>query len=85
MIDSCTGADGTTDGCGYKRAEMNTFALRDAGASSTTNDPSPDARRWIALAIEMQYGADARVTDFARTLWRRSVASNGAGVSRRDA
>ena len=59
---------------------MNTFALRDAEVSSTTNAPSPDARRWIALAMELQYGADARVTDFARTLWRRSVATDGTSA-----
>jgi hypothetical protein len=62
---------------------MNTFAIRDAEASSTTNAPSPDARRWIALAMEMQYGADARATDFARTLWRRSVASSDIPDQRR--
>lgn len=36
--------------------------------------PTPEGRRWIALAMEAQYGADARETDYARTLWRRSLA-----------
>ena len=37
--------------------------------------PTPEGRRWIAIAMETQYGADARETDYARTLWRRSLAA----------
>jgi hypothetical protein len=37
--------------------------------------PTPEGRRWIAIAMEAQYGADAPETDFARTLWRRSLAA----------
>ena len=37
--------------------------------------PTPEGRRWIALAMEAQYGPDARETDYARALWRRSLAA----------
>jgi hypothetical protein len=42
--------------------------------------PTPEGRRWIALAMEAQYGADARETDYARTLWRRSLARRADDV-----
>jgi hypothetical protein len=37
------------------------------------NEPSADARWWIVVALEIQYGPDAPVTEFARALWYDSV------------
>ena len=37
------------------------------------NQPSADARWWIVVALEIQYGPDAPVTEFARALWYESV------------
>lgn len=45
------------------------------GVSRVTNVPDAHARWWIAHAIEIQYGPDAPVTEFARALWRQSAAA----------
>jgi len=47
---------------------------RESRGAAAPVAPTPEGRRWIALAMEAQYGADARETDYARTLWRRSLA-----------
>jgi hypothetical protein len=39
-----------------------------------SNEPSADARWWIVVAMEIQYGGDAPSTEFARALWSDSVA-----------
>ena len=51
---------------------------RESRGAAAPGAPTPEGRRWLALALDAQSGADARETDYARRLWRRSLAARRA-------
>jgi hypothetical protein len=44
-----------------------------------SNEPSTDARWWIVVALEIQYGPDAPVTEFVKGLWCDSLTGTQQG------
>jgi hypothetical protein len=74
-------ADCASGDQGVRARDVRDLDTQHREASPTPNALSPDARRWIVRAMEIQYGADARVTEFARALWRESVAAARRGTA----
>jgi hypothetical protein len=81
---SCTRRNEADDDRFRQKLTMTDFDKDGREMHPRSNEPSAEGRWWIARALEIEYGSDAPVTEFARALWQQSLAARQAatGTSR---